>query len=359
MIPKLWRYLLSKYLQIFFLSVCSFIAILLVSRFKDVARFAAVTADWGKTGLFLAYQIPIILPMAAPISALIASLLLFQRLNRSYELTALRSSGIGLGALFAPLFFASALLSVLHFSLCAEIAPYCRRESRTLLYRETSANPLLLLQRQRLVKIPDIFLKMKVKEEGKVAHDLLLIAYNEAYERLSLITARRLSLDGEQLLGEDVALITPLELHNEEALLIENQSSIAMETPLLSAAIRKNRPSLDASTLNLRMLRLRSQEWGRGAQSARVEILRRISLSLSLFSFTLLGFAFGIELSRVPTKKGLIRAVVLALTVLVSYLLGRALKQDMVLASLAFLAPHPFIWLCSGLHLRKISRGQS
>ena len=355
--PKLWRYLIFQHVKIFSLSISCFIAILLVSRFKDAARFAAITADWSKTALFMAYQIPAILPLAAPISALIASFLLSQRLSRTYELTAFRSSGISFTRLFLPLGFVTLIVSIFHFALCAELCPYCRRESRALLYRETSANPFLLLQRQRLVKIPNILLRMKVKEEGKTAQDFLVIAYNGAYRKLSMISARKLHLEGEDLIGEDVALITPIEQNGKNALLIENQSTLKMGAPILTDAIKKNRPSLDATTLSFKMLKIRSQEPGRQAKSARMEIFRRLSLSLSLLTFTLLGLSFGIELGRSATKKGMVRAVTLALMVLISYLLGRAFKHDFVLSTAAYLLPHPLIWAYSLYHFRRIVRG--
>lgn len=355
--PLLWRYLLYQYLRVFSLSVCSFIATLFVSRFKDGARFAAVTADWSKTALFMAYHIPAVLPVAIPLSSLIAAFLLFQNLSRNYELSAFRSSGISLPSLFAPFFFLSLFLSLFHFVLCAEIAPYCRRESRTLLYRETSANPLLLLQRQRLVKIPDISLRMKVTEDGKTASDFLLIAYNEFYQTFSMIFANRLHLNGEQMIGTDVALITPIHQGDKEAFLVENQSSFSMQAPLLTSAIKKNRPTLDATTLGLRMLRLRILEGGKAALSARIEILRRSSLSMSLFTFTLLGFAFGIELNRSPIKRGTIQTLFLTLLVLICYLLGHSLKYDFSIAAAAYLLPHPVVWICSAMHLRKIGKG--
>lgn len=357
--PKLWRYLFYKYIQIFSLSIFSFIAILFVSRFKDVARFAAITADWGKTAQFMAYLIPTILPMATPISALICALFLSQQLDRNHELTALRSSGISLKAIFTPLFILSLFLSILHFSLCAEIAPYCRRESRALLYRETSANPLLLLQRQRLVKIPNLYLKMKVKEEGKLAYHLQLVGFNEQEKRLSMILARKIRLAQDKLIGEDIAFITPCSLKNEEGFLIENQAALSMHAPLLTKAIKKNRPSLDASTLNLKMLRLRSKEWGNSAKSARVEIIRRLTLSLSLLSFTLLGFAFGIEVSRLSSKRGLLKTVALGLTFLICYLLGKGFKHEFYLSALVYLIPHPLIWFFSCAHLQKIGKGAS
>src|SRR5690606_38884406 len=125
--PILWRYALHSYLKVFLLSISTFIAVLLIARFKEIARFTAVTGDFSKTGLFILYQIPSILPIAIPISALITSLSLFQRLSRTHELTALRASGLSLFSLITPLLLCSSLLSILNFSICAEISPSCKR----------------------------------------------------------------------------------------------------------------------------------------------------------------------------------------------------------------------------------------
>src|SRR5579872_3250406 len=167
--PILWRYAIQSYLRVFFLSVCTFIGVLFISRFKEIARFAALSSDWVQTGLFVAYQFPFILPMAIPISALIASLLLFRGLSRTHELTAFRASGLNFSQLLSPLLFISVCLSILNFSICAEVAPFCRRESRALLYRETSQNPLLLLQRQQLINFKDAYINMKVKKDSTTA----------------------------------------------------------------------------------------------------------------------------------------------------------------------------------------------
>ncbi|HSX26264.1 MAG TPA: LptF/LptG family permease [Chlamydiales bacterium] len=360
MIPVLWRYALQSYLRVFFLSVCTFIAVLLVSRFKEIARFAALSSDGLKTALFIVYQLPLILPMAIPISALIASLLLFQRLSRTSELTALRASGLSLRSILTPLLFTSFLLSLCNFSFTAEISPFCRRESKALLYRETSENPLLLLQRQQLVKIKDAYLNMKIKDEGKAAKDLILIAHNESNQRLSLVAARQLRISGEELLGYDVAILSHLQSEKEESfdpLIIENQASMSTAAPVLSAALKKNRPRLDPNALNLRMLQIRVADGGKLAKSARVEILRRISLSIAVFTLTLLGCVFGIEEERNPSKKGMFIALVLTLLILISYLMGKELKGYPLIAIVAFLLPHAILWTVSLLKIQRISRG--
>jgi lipopolysaccharide export system permease protein len=359
-IPILWRYAIISYLKIFFLSVAAFVSILLVSRFKEMARFAALSSDWLKTGLFTVYQVPFILPMAIPLSALIASLLLFQRLSRSYELTAFRASGLSLKKIMTPLCITSAFLSLLNFCVSSELAPYCRRESKALLYRETSVNPLLLLQRQQLIKIKDAYLQLDVEEEGRLARDFILIAHNESNQRLSLLSAKKLRVNDDELLGNHVAIVSHLHSDHNEAfdpLIIENQASMSTAAPVLSAALKKNRPKIETGALGLRLLKIRLGEKGRIAKAARVEILRRISVTLAVFSFTLLGCTFGIELTRTPSRRGLLYALLLTLTVLMSYLLGKELKFDPLFATLAFLLPHLLIWL-SCLHRQsRIDRG--
>jgi lipopolysaccharide export system permease protein len=352
--PILWRYALQSYSRVFLLSVCTFIAVLIVSRFKDIARFTALCGDFGKTGLFILYHIPTILPIAIPISALIASLLLFQSLSRSFELTALRSSGLSLRKIVAPLLAISLLLSLLNFSICAEIAPYCRREGKTMIYHETTQNPLLLLQRQKLVKIKHAFLDMEVKDD-ETTKDLTLIVPNESTKRLSLLSARKLWIEREELIGKDLAVVSYIDSANGfDTLIIENQSTMSTAAPLLSTALKKNRPRLDINALSLKMLTLSAK-----AKPARIEILRRVSLSLAVFSFTLLGCAFGIEQGRNPSKKNLLFALLLTLSVLMSYLLAKELKNFPFFAILAFILPHPFIWFCSTLHLYRISKGRA
>lgn len=362
MIPILWRYLLQSYLKIFSLCVISFIAILLVSRFKDIARFTALSGSWLKTAFFSLYQIPLILPLAIPISSLIAALLLFQRLSKSYELTALRASGISLITILTPLLSASFLLSLGNFAFCASLAPYCRRETKNLLYRETSANPLLLLQRQNLIKIKNAYINMNVKKEGKTADNFVLITHNGSNKRLTFISAKQLKIAKNKLQGRDVAIISHLPSEKEEmfdSLIIENQASMSTAAPILSSALKKNRPHLDMNSLGLKMLKIRAKESKKQALSAHVEILRRSSLALATFSFTLLGAAFGYQQSRNPSKRGLFIALSLTVAVLGSYLLGKELKSNPLLATFVFLIPHPVIWIISTWKLYRISKGQS
>lgn len=332
---------------------------LLVSRFKDIARFAALSYDLPKTLLFTVYQVPLILPIAIPISALIASFLLTQRLSHTHELTAFRAAGLRLRTLLAPLLIAAGFLTLFNFFLTSSLCPYARSATRDMLYSDASENPLILLQRQKLVRLKSAYLALDVIEEGRKACNLVMIAPNTASGSLHLIAARELEVNGAELKGIDVALIT--HLPTEEAgfapLIIENEGEVRTAAPTLSALIKKKRPPLDSAALNFRMLQQRAATGHKSAPGARIELLRRISLSLAPLTFTLLGATFGLELKRTPSRRGLFIALSLALLLLLGYTSGKSVKLSLLISLLSTLGPHLLVALACLHRLRKTSYG--
>lgn len=360
MLPIFWRYLLREFFRVFCLTVCTFIGILIVSRFKEIARFAALSGSLPTVGFFTLYQIPFILPLAIPISSFLASFLLFQRLSGSQELPAMRASGIGIGTLIAPLLSVGCLLSILHFSICAEIAPYCGRKTKTLLYEKTSANPLLLLQRQSLVKLKHTFLKMKMDPDGKSAQDLLLAAYNPSNARLFLFSAEALSTVEDSLLGTNAAFLVHLMSKTKEGfdpLILENQQSMSTSATLLCTALKKHRPRIEHGGLSLKMLLLRASEKGKHRFGARIEILRRSVLSIAVFTLTLLGCAYGMQGGRIMSKKHLILPFFLVLFVVVAYLGVKELKTQFLTAWILAGLPQLLILFFSLKRLCLLNRG--
>lgn len=358
MFPVLWRYLLKSYLKVFSLSVCSFVSILIVSRFKEIARFAALSGNWMKTGLFLLYQVPFILPLAIPISALVAAYLLFQRASRTYELHALRVSGISLHALLTPLLSISALLACINFSCSASMSPFCWRESKALLVKETSANPIVLMQRQNLVRLKYAYLNMNVKKEGKEAIDFILIAQNHDRKQLDCLSVKCLKIEKEQLFGYHAAWLSYLpEKGKHDLLFLENQATISSATAAFSSALKKNKSKLEPNALSLPMLRLRSCEIGKQSLRATTEILRRCSISLAVLTFTLLGCAFGLQSTRTPSKKAICFVFSFALLTLIAYLSLKTLKSKPLIAYTTAFLPHCLILFFSLRRLRFIAKG--
>lgn len=359
-VPVLWRYLSLSYIKIFSLSISSFIAILLVSRFKEIARFTALSDSISKLFLFVLYQIPLILPIAIPISAFIASILLFQSLSKSFEITSFRASGVSIKALLFPLLLLSLFLSFINFALTANIAPFCKRETKNLLYHETSTNPLLLLKRQNLIKVKNNYLKIHVDESGKKASDFALVTHNPKTNRLSLLTANELKTKKEKLLGKDVSLISHFpseESDSFDSLIIENQQKLSTDASAISSQLKKNRPRLDVGALELPLLRLRQAESIKLSKKVPTEIFRRGTLALAVFSLTILGLSFSIQVGRAPSKKPLVLSFSLCLLLMMSFFFGKELKNSPLLSFTFFIFPHLLIWILSSLRIRQISRG--
>jgi len=357
MIPVLWRYAIRNYLKIFTLSVGSIVLVLIVSRFKEIAHFAVLSADWPKTILFTLYQIPFILPMALPLSALLASFLLLQKMSRSHETAALRAAGFGIRHILAPLIFLGGLLSLLNFSLSAKIAPHCIRESLKILYQDAPPNPLVLLQRRKLLKHKNIYIQLQEKEDRVT--DLLLIARNGSNHRLEFISAGCLQMEDHQLIGKKIMIVSHLTQDSLafDPLFIENQTTMSMAATALSAFLTKSPPKTTIRSLDFRMLPRAYNHDKKKAKAAFSELLRRCSLSLAVFSFTFLGCAFGFESGKSHSKRGLFIMLFLALLLLSSYFLGKGLRSNSILAAVSVFSPHFVIWFASFYRLRRIAKG--
>ncbi|HLB53010.1 MAG TPA: LptF/LptG family permease, partial [Chlamydiales bacterium] len=304
--------------------------------------------------------IPFILPVAIPISSLFASFLLFRSLSHRHELTALRTSGMSLTSLLAPLLSAALFATCAHFAICSEIAPWFGNKTKRLLYHETSSNPILLLQRQNLIKLKDTYVTLAVKENGAHADEFLLISRNKKNKRLNLLSAKKLTVSEDLLLASNMAFASHLPAKNKESfdsLLIENQKNTSMNASLLSLALKKHRPKADSGLLNVKMLILRALEKGKEGRGGKIEILRRTSLTLSIVPLTLIGALFGIEGRRTRSQKGLWISLLLLLFLLFSYLAVKELRHSVAFASLFAFAPHLVMGIAIMREIRLLRKG--
>ena len=342
----LWRYLLYSYLRVFFLSVFSFIALLLVSRFKEIARFAALSCNGWTTAWFTVCQLSLVLPIAIPISSLIAALLLFQRMHRSHELIALRAAGLSLWAIARPILWAAAICACINFWMAGHFAPMCRREAQQLLCTETTDNPLQLLQRQQLLKIRHAYLRMDLDAAGFRAENFFLIAYNSRNKRLNLINARELEVQKEALIGRDVAVISHLPANEGifDSLVVENQEVMSTKAMQFAQSLNKHRFRVEPTFLSLSMLRMRLLDGDKHAKKAGAELFRRIAWGLAPFTLAMLGWAFG---------RYLFIALLCSTGVLMSFLLGKELWRNPIAAAAVFFLPQIFAWILSARRLAR------
>lgn len=360
--PLLWKYLLRNYLKVLLLCVTGFISVLLVTRFQTVARFAATGASKLYVLKFVILQIPFILPLALPISCLIASFLLFQKMSRSRELTALRMAGLGIAPITFPLVVSGVVMALLNFTIVSEVTPKCRSLSKTLAYQMTAANPLCLLQKDTLIRLKNTYVDMKVLKSGKYAEDVFFITRTISNQRIGLMLAKRLTLKDEKLVGSDVTFVStvdPKESDCFDHLVIENQAEMQTQAEELSQYLHSSSWNFSFENLNLRRLLAKNAVENGVEMDTRFveEISRRLSLGLAAFCFTLLGIACGMEISRQLKLKGIIWALSFMVLFLVSFVMAKSVRHNHMQSTLLYLAPHPIILLFCLYSFRKIARG--
>lgn len=371
MIPIIWRFFIKEYLRVFFLCLCSFALLLIVTRFDEIAKLATIGAPLKNVFLFTLYQIPYILPIAIPLSSLLSAFLFLNRLSQSHELAALLSSGYSLFSLFLPLLCITSFISLGNFFLVSEVATTAHLAGRKMLYELTAQNPLILLQNASMTPLKGAYIQFSPEHNGKEAKDLILAWTNHQEGSINIALAQRIKIKDNQLLGKNLTLISSRLDKNENYLMIENQDEI--KTPSFECAQflydKGWKISGDHLRYSLLMVRLKTLKAQYAALSTkdqsiqkminkcRSEFLRRYSLGFSPLSFMVLGAVLGIKHKRRSSRKKTILAALLAALGLVLFMIGKEFHNYIFLSSLFFILPHSIFFSVSFYVLYKLKKG--
>ncbi len=364
--PLLWRYLLRSYLETLLLAFLSFIAILLVIQCQEVARFASSGAPISTILLFTLYQIPYVIPLALPISSLIASFLLMQKISRSSELTALRALGQSLAEICTPILLMGMLLAALNFLIASEITPRARASAKHLLYDMAAKSPLFLFQRGTLLRCKDVYMEIGELEPGKGAKDLKVVVRGLSHGRLALAMIEHAKMENAALALEGMHIISSWEaeegggfdhlfVESEERMVTDGATLVQMLYP--NAALGGSHVNKDC--LPSRMLWLDSMAKNEkfSNSTSLLELVRRLSLGLTAFSFTALGTLFGIDLSRSEKMRGAAYAALLTGGFLALLFAARSMHHLTYLGVLLNLIGHSFLLVACMKRGRSIASG--
>jgi len=360
--PILWRYLLRNYFQGFFLCVSAFISVLFVLRFQEIARFITSEASFTKITLFSLYQIPYILPIAIPISCLISSLLLFQKLSHHQEITALRTIGLSLQKIVIPILASGFLLVLLNATIAFELAPICRSKARMLIYETVTSNPLFILQKESPVKLKNMYIDLQVSKGTKSAEDVIIAIKNNSSNRLSLFSFKNLSLVNKELEGNAISYISSFDSKQEQGfdhLMIENQDHMKIKAIQLGQFMQHTNWLSHHDYLTLRMLLAKEglETHSKISKKILIEIVKRTSIAFAAFTFTLIGTCLGLQIGRNQSKKKLLWAISLAAFFMLCFIIAKSMYPNALLAINLLLMPHPLIAWASYRQLKLVSKG--
>ena len=117
---------------------------LLVMQFlwKYIDDLVGKGLEWYVIAKLIIYASTVLVPMALPLSILLASLMTFGNLGESSELIAIKSAGISLQHIMKPLVILSAFISLLAFFFANNIMPVANLKMQSLLYDIRNKRPV-------------------------------------------------------------------------------------------------------------------------------------------------------------------------------------------------------------------------
>lgn len=367
MFPYFWRYLVTSYLKVCFLSIIAFIAILLTSRLEEIARFASFGASFKLIAFFALYQIPYILPIAIPVGCLISSILLMKKLSSQNELTALRSAGFSISEIISPLLLTSFLLAAVNFYSVSELSTTSHLKANLLKNKLFSINPLLLLNNKHLMRMKGFYYdSLGSSKMGQSANEAIIVVPNQGKNSLNLILARELQANTRDFNSQKLSMVSPLGSH----LMLETLKNSSFSIKDFSELIQKKvyQASLDSLNMGLLLLRLNDLKnqmkvienplsLNKSVHQLYSELARRLSAGLAPITFTLLGLSFGMSITRLKNSLQLVFPISLAALYLICFFAAKAYDTKILLSSSLYLLPQAFIIVMSFYKISQINRG--
>ena len=323
------RYLLGDFIK-------SFLITLFVLTFVMYVGAVVQAIDYmsrGISGLLImkifALNIPFTLSFVIPVSVLTTVLLHFGRLSADGEITAMKSCGVSLFQLAAPIIFCSVLLSIVCLYLNAVLAPQSHFVRRQMLRDLGEEDPLALLDEGRFV---NDFPEMKVyvgKKSNSRLEDIIHYQFGGKGARAEVrAKTGQVSFDAEtrvMKLNLNQVRLTEYDKDNPDdqtkarTLIAESYPvTLDLRQMLQKTQIYKKAADMTFSELVVAIQNIRQAfpdlpEKGIPRMRAKmaVDANQRLALALSCFSFTLLAIPLGIRSHRKESSIGIGLALVL------------------------------------------------
>jgi lipopolysaccharide export system permease protein len=179
MIKKLDKLILRAFIGPFVVTFfIAFFVLMMQSLWKYIDDLVGKDLDFITIGQFLWYASASLLILAIPIAILISSIMTFGNLGESFELVAIKSSGISLIRFMRPLIWFSVMLCFISFFFANNVIPFANLKFRTIYFDIVYKKPALDLKPGRFyTQIPGYAIKIGKKEsDQKTIHNVVIYA---------------------------------------------------------------------------------------------------------------------------------------------------------------------------------------
>jgi LPS export ABC transporter permease LptG len=122
------RYILREFVKVLVLVLVSVVALFIIVEYTEIARDVRENGVSASTLLrYFRFQIFTVLNWTLPISVLVATLVTFGILSKNNEVTAIKSGGVSLYRVAAPVIFVAVIISLLAYFILDFVLPYANQ----------------------------------------------------------------------------------------------------------------------------------------------------------------------------------------------------------------------------------------
>ena len=370
----LYRYILAEVLAPFFGAVVFFIFVMMMFQVIKLADFLVVhNVAIGLLLELMGFLALSFLPIVVPISFLLAVLVGFGRLSADSEITAMKSTGLSLYRLVAPILGAGLVICVLSLLLNLYLVPWSNRMFRYELFRISNTKAIATIHEGRFTEgfFEMVLFADKVNSKENTLESVFIFDGKESQRPVSVIAKRGKIInnqrDEEGIPGIILRLFEgTLHRNNPATELYEFIEFTSYDIFLRMATakvvgVEKPR-TLDFSALIRRIDFMREKqnkerEDYRELNRLRVEFWARFALSFSCVIFAVLGVGFGTVRTRTVRSNSLMICLLVMLGYWTLHSAGaRWGEEGYVPPILAMWAANMILAIISVVALRKSAR---
>ncbi|HEY1046290.1 MAG TPA: LptF/LptG family permease [Bacteroidia bacterium] len=193
---------IGPFLGTFFISMFLFLMLFL---WKYIDDLVGKGLDWHVVARLIFFSLADLIPMALPLSVLLSSLMTFGNLAESYEIVALKASGVSIYRSLRPAFLIIIFLALLTFYVSNIVIPKANLEAKSLLWDIRNKKPAFDLQEGVFYDgIEGYQIKIGKKDkDNETIRDVLIYELKPGYSELTIINAQ----SGKMKLSDDKRLL--------------------------------------------------------------------------------------------------------------------------------------------------------
>lgn len=294
------RYILKLFFAFLAAGIVVFVTLFLT---VDVMSFALRNADANMTSLVKLYgfKLPALIYQLMPVACLMATLFTLSQLNRTNELTALFSMGMGLTRIAVPILGAVAVVSIGCFFAADQLLPRLTQHANYVEFVEIKKRPGMYatVKTQKIwYRTENILFNIKTlnPQEAK-AQGITLYYFDPNWDLTQLVTAKEVLMNGNNWELKD-GLVT----------LFATESSFPLTKSFASKMISMNEDLSDiqSTTNSSEIMSLkdlsrfieRNKEAGLNTLRYEVDYQAKFGFAFAAFVMSLVGVPFSVSRAR-------------------------------------------------------------